>query len=69
MDRVEVEVVEPDNSVLIDFIGFDSTLELTLLWPLRLVYHLITQHSRHLKSHLGVEGFVSLDIIVMSYKV
>ena len=66
---MEVEVVEPDNSVLIDFIGFDSTLELTLLWPLRLVYHLTTQHSCHLKSHLGVEGFVSLGIIVMSYKV
>ena len=69
MDQVEVEVVKLGHFVLIDLIGFDSILELTLLWLLRLVYHLTKQHSRHLKCHLQVEGFVSLGIIVMSCKV
>ena len=62
-------MVKLGHFVLIDFIGFDSILELILLWLLRLVYHLTEQHSCHLKCHLQAEGFVSLGIIVMSCKV
>ena len=57
------------HSVLINFTGLDSTLELTLLLLLRLIYRLTKQHSCLLISQLRVEGFVDLGIKVMSYKV
>ena len=66
---MEVEVVKVEHFVLINLMQFDSILELTLLWLLRLTCHLTTQHSCHLKYHLWVEGVVGLGIIVMSYKV